>query len=238
MAGYTRQSDTTIQPNEVVKAAPINAEYNAIRDAFALATGHKHDGSSAEGAYVPLISDTDNFNKVVVDSTNNRVSFYSEVGGVAVEQVRVQDGAIVPVTDDDIDLGASGAEFKNLYIDGIGYIDSVVITGGTIDGTVIGGTTPAAADFTTMDTTGNASVGGTFAVTGTSTFTGAMSAGSLTTTGNSTHATVDINGGAIDGTIIGASTAAAGSFTTVSTSGQATLATAAVLLLVDQVHKL
>jgi hypothetical protein len=126
MAGYTRQSDTTIQPNEVVKAAPINAEYNAIRDAFALATGHKHDGSSAEGAYVPLISDTDNFNKVVVDSTNNRVSFYSEVGGVAVEQVRVQDGAIVPVTDDDIDLGASGAEFKNLYIDGIGYIDSVV----------------------------------------------------------------------------------------------------------------
>ena len=225
MAGYTRQSDTTIQPNEIVKAAPINAEYNAIRDAFALATGHKHDGSTAEGAYVPLISDTDNFNKVVVDSANNRVSFYSEVGGVAVEQVRVQDGAIVPVTDDDIDLGTASQKFKNLYIEGIGNIGSVVILGGTIDGTVIGGTTPAAADFTTMDTTGNASVGGTFAVTGTSTFTGAMSAGSLTTTGNSTHATVDINGGAIDGTIIGASTAAAGSFTTVSTSGQATLAT-------------
>ena len=35
-----------------------------------------------------------------------------------------------------------------------------------IDGTTIGGTTPAAADFTTMDTTGNASVGGTFDVTG------------------------------------------------------------------------
>lgn len=36
---------------------------------------------------------------------------------------------------------------------------SVAITGGTIDGTVIGGTTPAAADFTTMDTTGVATVG-------------------------------------------------------------------------------
>jgi hypothetical protein len=226
MAGYTRQSDTTIQPNEIVKAAPINAEYNAIRDAFAVATGHRHDGSSSEGAYIPVISDSDNFNKVVVDPINNRVSFYIEVGGAAVEQVRVQDGAIVPVTDNDIDLGASGLKFKNLYVDGIGEIGSVTILGGTINNTVIGGTTPAAADFTTMDTTGNASVGGTFAVTSTSTFTGAMSAGSLTTTGNSTHATVDINGGAIDGTIIGASSAAAGSFTTVSTSGQATLATA------------
>ena len=36
---------------------------------------------------------------------------------------------------------------------------------------------------------------------------------------------MDINGGAVDGTTIGASSAAAGSFTTVSTSGQATLAT-------------
>ena len=211
MAGYTRQSVADIIANAVIKAAPVNAEYNAIRDAFALSGGHKHDGSSTEGAYVPLIADTDALNKVVIDTTNNRIGFFSEVSGSAVEQVRVQDGAIVPVTDDDIDLGAAGAEFKNLYIDGIGYIDSVVITGGTIDNTVIGGTTPAAADFTTMDTTGNASVGGTFDVTGVSTFTGAISAGSLTTTGNSTHATVDINGGAIDGTIIGASSAVAGS---------------------------
>ncbi len=226
MAGYTRQSVADIIANAVIKAAPVNAEFNAIRDAFNNSTGHKHDGTSAEGTYVPLIADLDGQNKVVVDTVNNRISVYTEVSGSAVEQLRIQDGAIVPVTDDDVDLGAVGAEFKNLYIDGIGYIDSVVITGGTIDGTVIGGTTPAAADFTTMDTTGNASVGGTFNVTGTSTFTGAMSAGSLTTTGNSTHATVDINGGAIDGTTIGASSAAAGTFTTVTTTGQATLATA------------
>ena len=311
MAGYTRQSAADIIASAIIRAAPVNAEYNAIRDAFAFSGGHKHDGSSTEGAYVPLIADTDALNKVVVDTTNNRISIYSEVGGAAVEQVRIQDGAIVPVTDDDIDLGAVGAEFKDLYVDGIGYIDSVVITGGTIDGTVIGGTTPAAitgttitgtslvgpvtgnitgdvtgnltgnvtgnvtgdltgdvtstgtstfttvdinggtidgtviggitpaaADFTTMDASGNSTVGGTFnvtgnttlggtlGVTGTSAFTGAISAGSLTTTGNSTHATVDINGGAIDGTVIGAVSAAAGSFTTVSTSGQATLAAA------------
>jgi len=79
MAGYTRQSTADIIPGETVKSAPINAEYNALRDAFAFAGGHNHDGSSDEGAYVGLIADTDGNNKVVVDTSNNRVSIYSEV---------------------------------------------------------------------------------------------------------------------------------------------------------------
>jgi len=59
MAGYTRQSVADIIANAVIKAAPVNAEFNAIRDAFNNSTGHKHDGSSAEGTYVPLIADID-----------------------------------------------------------------------------------------------------------------------------------------------------------------------------------
>jgi len=276
MAGYSRQSVADIIANAVIKAAPVNAEYNAIRDAFAFSGGHKHDGSSTEGAYVPLIADVDALNKVVVDTTNNRISFYSEVSGAAVEQVRIQDGAIVPVTDDDVDLGAVGAEFKDLYVDGVGYIDAIVgtltgnvtgdltgnvtgdvtgdltgnvtssgtstfttidVNGGNIDAAAIGAATPAAGTFTTIDATGNATVGGTLgvtgnttlsgtlAVTGTSAFTGTVTAANLTATGTTTVTTADINGGNIDGTVIGASSAAAGSFTTVSTSGQATLAT-------------
>ena len=276
MAGYSRQSVADIIANAVIKAAPVNAEYNAIRDAFAFSGGHKHDGSSTEGAYVPLIADTDALNKVVVDTTNNRISFYSEVGAAAVEQVRIQDGAIVPVTDDDIDLGAVGAEFKDLYVDGIGYIDAIVgdltgdvtgnltgnvtgdvtgdltgdvtstgtstfttidVNGGNIDAAAIGAATPAAGTFTTISATGNGTVGGTLgvtgnttlsgtlAVTGTSAFTGTVTAADLTATGTTTVTPADINGGNIDGTVIGASSAAAGSFTTVSTSGQATLAT-------------
>jgi len=118
MAGYSRQSVADIISGEVVKAAPLNAEFNALRDAFAFAGGHNHDGSGTEGSYVGLIADTDGNNKVVVDTSNNRVSIYTEVSSSPVEQIRIQDGAIVPVTDDDIDLGASGAEFKNLWIDG------------------------------------------------------------------------------------------------------------------------
>jgi len=241
MAGYTRQSAADIIANAIIKAAPVNAEYNAIRDAFAQATGHKHDGTSAEGAYVPLISDPSNTNKVVVDTANNRISVYTEVSGSAVEQLRIQDGAIVPVIDDDIDLGASGAEFKDLYIDGIGYIDSVVITGGTIDDTVIGGTTPAAADFTNVGLTGNLSVTGTSTLTGTTTITTAdINSGNIdntvignttpvaatfttaTTTGQAALATVNIDGGTIDGTTIGNTTPASGEFTTVTTSGALT----------------
>ena len=48
MAGYSRQSAADIIANAIIKAAPVNAEYNALRDAFAFSGGHKHDGSSTE----------------------------------------------------------------------------------------------------------------------------------------------------------------------------------------------
>jgi hypothetical protein len=201
MAGYTRQSAASIVNGSPITAPPLNAEFTQLVSALAASTGHKHDGTTAEGGYVPLIADSDAKNKIVADQTNNRFGVFVEVGTTPVEQVRFQDGAILPVTDSDIDLGGLNLEFKDLFIDGTAHID-------------------------TLDVDENASIAGTFAVTDTSIFTGAISAGSLTTTGNSIHATVDINGGAIDSTIIGASTAAAGSFTTVSTTGQATLATA------------
>jgi hypothetical protein len=50
MAGYTRQSVGTIIANAVVKAGPLNAEFDQILAAFNQATGHAHDGATAEGA--------------------------------------------------------------------------------------------------------------------------------------------------------------------------------------------
>jgi len=47
--------------------------------------------------------------------------------------------------------------------------------------------------------------------------------GDVTSTGTSTFSTVDINGGAIDGTAIGATSASTGAFTTLTTSGDATI---------------
>jgi hypothetical protein len=136
MAGYARTNLADIQSGEVVKSAPINAELNAVVTAFAFSGGHNHDGSSTEGAYVGLIADTDALNKVVVDTSNNRVGFFSEVSSAAVEQIRVQNNAIIPVSTGSgtVDLGSSSAEFKDLYIDGTAHIDTLDVDGdATID---------------------------------------------------------------------------------------------------------
>jgi len=132
MAGYTRQS--TFTDGDIINAADSNDEFNQLVNVFSNTTGHKHDGTAAEGPVIGLIGDpgvATPINKVVVDDTNNRVGFYVDVSSISTEQIRVQDGAIVPVTDDDIDLGASGAEFKDLYIDGTANIDSLVVGAST-----------------------------------------------------------------------------------------------------------
>lgn len=204
MAGYSRQSAASIVPTAVVRATPLNNEFNTLRDAFVVATGHKHDGTATEGAYVPLISDTNAYNKVVVDSANNRISLFVNVSGAAVEQLRLVDGAILPVTDNDIDLGSSTFEFKDLFIDGVANIDSLIadtaaISGGTINATAIGGTTPAAGAFTTISATVSATI-----------------------------PSASISGGTINNTIIGGTTPAAGTFTNLTVNTAATIASAAI----------
>jgi len=185
LAGYVRQSAADIVPTAVVRAAPINNELNALRDAFVHATGHKHDGTAAEGHFVPVVADFDGKNKIAVDTTNNRHGVFVEVGGTSTEQLRFQDGAIVPVTDNDIDLGTASLEFKDLYIDGTANIDSLVadtadINAGTIDNTVIGASTAVAATVTALTATGNAAIGGTLAVTGNTSLNGNVAVGDAT----------------------------------------------------------
>jgi|TARA_E500000318_G_scaffold1197_1_gene1558 hypothetical protein len=156
MAGYTRQSSYT--DGDVITAAQSNDEFNQLLAAFVNTTGHKHDGTASEGPVIGLIGDpgvATPINKVVVDDTNNRVGVFVDVGGSTTEQIRFQDGAIVPVTDNDIDLGASGTEFKDLFIDGTANIDALIadtadINGGTIDGVTIGAASAGAITGTTI----------------------------------------------------------------------------------------
>ena len=133
MAGYNRQSSYT--DGDIINAADSNDEFDQLVNAFSVTTGHKHDGTTAEGPVIGLIGDpgvATPINKVVVDDTNNRVGFFVDVSTISTEQIRVQDGAIVPVTDNDVDLGASGAEFKDLYIDGVAYVDSIAMPTTTV----------------------------------------------------------------------------------------------------------
>ena len=115
MAGYSaRQSSFTT--GDTITAAHSNDEFNQVLAAFNATTGHTHDGTAGEGGPISTLRDADANNKVLVDSTNNHLEFYVEVSSAAVQQLRIQDGAIVPITDNDVDLGTSSLEFKDLFI--------------------------------------------------------------------------------------------------------------------------
>lgn len=186
MTGYSR-ADTAdnIANNKVANADDLDNEFNAVQSAFNASSGHTHDGTSGSGAPITKLG--------------------------PVQDVIITTSQVYPKTTNVVDLGTSTLQYKDLWIDGTANIDSLVadtadINAGTIDATVIGDTTPAAASFTTVSST-------------------AGIIGNVTSSGTSTFATVDINGGAVDGTIIGAAAPASAAFTTVT----ATSVTSAVI---------
>ena len=142
--GYIRNDvSNNIADGNVINASDLDGEFDAIEAAFNNTTGHTHDGTSAEGAPITVVGPAQEW---VVDGT-----------------------ALYPKTDNTYDVGKAGAEIKDIYVDGTANIDSLVadtadINGGTLDGAVIGGSTPAAITGTTItansgfvgDVTGNA----------------------------------------------------------------------------------
>ena len=155
MAGYSaRQSSFTT--GDTILAAHSNDEFNQVLAAFHATTGHSHDGTAGEGGPISTLRDADSLNKILVDTTNNHLEFYVEVSSAAVQQLRIQDGAIVPITDNDIDLGTSSLEFKDLFIDGTANVDAINLDGTLITSTaaelnILDGVTSTAAELNILD---------------------------------------------------------------------------------------
>ena len=57
--------------------------------------------------------------------TDNNIIF--DIDGTG--QIKLQDGALLPVTDDDVDIGSSSLQFKNAYFDGTLEADAITIGG-------------------------------------------------------------------------------------------------------------
>lgn len=76
-----------------------------------------------------------------------------------------------PATDNTYDLGRTGHEWRDLYINGTANIDSLIadtadINAGTIDNTSIGATTAASAKVTTLDITSTLALNGSTGTAG------------------------------------------------------------------------
>jgi hypothetical protein len=138
--GYTRADiANNIADNNIINASDLDAEFDALQTAFNATNGHSHDGTLGEGAPILVVGPT--------------------------QDVVITASTIQPKTDNTVDLGTSTLEFKDLWIDGTANIDSLVadtadINGGTVDGAVIGGATPAAGTFTDLIATNTGVVNG------------------------------------------------------------------------------
>ena len=165
MAGYTRQSAAQIVSGEVISASPINAELNQVLAAFNNSTGHAHDGTAAEGPPIDRIADSDQKNAVLIDTSNNHIEFYTEVSSTATQQMRIQDGAMVPITNNDIDLGTTSLQFKDFHLDGTAKVDTLTVdenatVAGTLDVTgALTGTNVTASTAFLPDASDGASLG-------------------------------------------------------------------------------
>lgn len=134
MAGYSARQSTYVD-GDVIDAADSNDEFNQLLASFVNTTGHKHDGTAGEGPVIGLIGDpgeTTPLNKVVIDNPNNQIEFSVDVSSSSVEQLVIKDGVVEPTTNNDIDLGASSKQFKDLYIDGVANVDSIAMPTTTV----------------------------------------------------------------------------------------------------------
>lgn len=226
MAGYIRQSVANIINGSKITAPPLNAEFNKIQDAFNGVSGHTHDGTTGNAAKIPLPTSVVGYLPVAnggVGGKNNTTStadpttaddttqgyapgsiWINATTGYAhiclhntenaanwVPLVAVANtNEIAPKLTNTVDIGTSTLQFKDIHIDGTGYIDAV--------------------SGETVTTTGDVTVGGALTVTGVSTI------------GDITTSNIDIDGGSIDGTAIGAGTASTGAFAGLTATGNVT----------------
>jgi len=166
--------------------------------------------------------------------TVNTIAETTVGAGVTIDSVLLKDD-VVNATDIEVSTISANDGVQSAVVasaTGVMTIASSVLTttdinGGTIDGTTIGGATPAVGTFTTanattVDTT-NLEVTTLKAKDGTSAGSIADATG-VVTLASSVLTTTDINGGTVDGAVIGGASAAAGTFTTLTANTNLTIA--------------
>lgn len=137
-----QDADNTI--DLVIGTLNQNTTGNAAT-ATALATARTIGGVSFDGtANIDLLATDikigeDDQTKIDFE-TADEIHFYA----ANAEQVYIADGIFGAQTDNDVDLGASGVEFKDLYLDGTAHIDTLDVD----ENATVSGTLGVTGDFT------------------------------------------------------------------------------------------
>jgi len=93
MTGYVRtDTSNNIADGNVINAADFDLEFDAVVAGFSASTGHKHDGTAAEGAPITKVGPT--------------------------QDVVVSGSSITPKTTNVVDVGSSALKFKDVYLTG------------------------------------------------------------------------------------------------------------------------
>jgi len=165
MTNYSKTTNFTAKDslvsgdaNKIVKGSEIDAEFDNIATASATKANTASptftgvvsfpDGTAGD----PSITNTGDTNTGLFFSAADTLAFSS--AGTA--QFTMADGAIAPVTDNDVDLGTSSLEFKDGYFDGTLYTDAINLDGTAITSTaaeinILDGVTATAAELNILD---------------------------------------------------------------------------------------
>ena len=175
VAAYSRGDTYTVEASFTnTGAATINVSSLGAKSIVKPSGSAVASGDIQSGGIYTLVYDGTNFQMAGVDDPTTLSITTLTVSGVTTLNGNTVIGSddsdtvtinadvasnVIPSADNTYDLGASGSEWKDLYIDGIAYVDtlnadSVDIDGGSIDATTIGASSAAAGSFTTFTSTG------------------------------------------------------------------------------------
>ena len=152
MTNYTKTTDFAAKDSlpsgdsgKIIRGSEFETEFDNI----ATAVNSKSDANNPTFTGTVTIDGlTVNGNTVLGNAATDTVTVTADIAS-----------NLLPSADDTYSLGAVGAEWNDLFIDGVANIDSLVadtadINGGTIDGVTIGGSSAGAITGTTITGTG------------------------------------------------------------------------------------
>jgi hypothetical protein len=157
MSNYTKTTDFEAKDSlpsgdsgKIIRGSEFETEFDNI--ATAIASKSDANNPTFTGT-VTIDGLTVNGNTVLGNAASDTVTVTADIAS-----------NLLPSADDTYNLGAVGAEWNDLFIDGTANIDSLVadtadINGGTIDGVTIGGSSAGAITGTTITGTSFASTG-------------------------------------------------------------------------------